>query len=230
MLARKAGSQSGGKLINSPGEKTMALSAIRKSLPVLALISAAAVPVCSHAADVRPIIKAGVDFGGDTLVSVGVTGGGSSSRSISANDGVYVGGGASILMDSKVLEVELSASYKFFTIHAQNGDIDWNVLPLDALVFYRMPNVRLGGGLTYHLGPTLKGSGAANGLEAKYDDALGFVLQADYVLKNRFNFGLRYTNVNYKANSIRTNPALSATTPAANPSTNGVGFVFSMSF
>ena len=208
----------------------MTRRAIRRSLPVLALIFTAATPVGSHAVDVRPIIKAGFDFGGDTVVSVGVTGGGSSSRSIKANDGIFVGGGASILMDSKVLEVELSASYKFFTIHAQNGDIDWNVLPLDALVFYRLPNVRLGGGLTYHLGPTLKGSGAANGLDAKYDDALGFVLQVDYVLKNRFNFGARYTNVNYKANSIRTNPALSATTPATNPSTSGLGFVFSMRF
>ncbi len=95
---------------------------------------------------------------------------------------------------------------------------------------YRLPNVRLGGGLTYHLGPTLSGSGAASGLNAKYDDALGFVLQADYVLRNRFNFGLRYTSVNYKANSIQTNPALAATTPAQNPKTSGFGFVFSMSF
>jgi len=126
--------------------------------------------------------------------------------------------------------VEVSLSYKFFTIAAENGHVDWSVLPLDALVFYRMPSVRLGGGLTYHLGPTLKGSGAASGLDAKYDDALGFVLQADYMLKNRFNFGLRYTNVNYKANTIRTNPGLSATTPATNPSTSGVGFVFSMRF
>ena len=201
-----------------------------KSFTILALTVVATAPLGSHAADVRPIIKAGFDFGGDTVVSVGVTGGGSSSRSIKANDGVFVGGGASILMDSKVLEVELSASYKFFTIHAQNGDIDWNVLPLDALVFYRLPNVRLGGGLTYHLGPTLQGSGAANGLDAKYDDALGFVLQADYVLKNRFNFGARYTNVNYKANSIHTNPAIVATTPATNPKTSGLGFVFSIHF
>jgi len=196
----------------------------------LALAIAAATPFDSHAVDVRPIIKAGFDFGGDTVVSVGVTGGSSSSKSIKANEGVFVGGGASILMDSKELEVELAASYKFSTIAAQNGDIDWTVLPLDALVFYRLPNVRLGGGLTYHLGPTLKGSGAASGLDAKYDDALGFVLQADYMLKNRFNFGLRYTNVNYKANTIRTNPGLSATTPATNPSTSGVGFVFSMRF
>jgi len=208
----------------------MTRSAIRKSLPVLALISAAAVPVCSHAADVRPIIKAGFDFGGDTVVSVGVTGGGSSSKSIKANDGVFVGGGASILMDSKELEVELSASYKFSTIAAQNGDIDWTVLPLDALVFYRLPNVRLGGGLTYHLGPTLRGSGAASGLDAKYDDALGFVLQGDYVLRNRYNFGLRYTSVNYKANSIQTSPTLAASRPAQNPKTSGLGFVFSMSF
>ena len=206
----------------------MTRSAIRISLPVLALILTASVG--SHAADVRPIIKAGFDFGGDTVVSVGVTGGSSSSKSIKANDGVFVGGGASILMDSKKVEVELSASYKFWTIAAQNGDIDWTVLPLDALVFYRMPNVRLGGGLTYHLSPTLSGSGAASGLKAKYDDALGFVLQGDYVLKNRFNFGLRYTSVNYKANSIQTNPTLAATTPATNPNTSGLGFVFSMSF
>src|SRR5258707_5381211 len=64
MLARKAGSHSGVKLINSPGEKTMALSAIRKSLPVLALISAAAVPLGLHPGAVRPLIKAGGALGG----------------------------------------------------------------------------------------------------------------------------------------------------------------------
>src|SRR5712691_10471043 len=141
----------------------MTPSALRRSLPVLALILTAATPVGSHAVDVRPIIKAGFDFGGDTVVSVGVTGGSSSSKSIKANDGIFVGGGASILTDSRELEVEVSLSFKFFTIAA--------------LVFYRMPNVRLGGGLTYHLSPTLSGSGAASDLNAKYGDALGFVLQ-----------------------------------------------------
>ena len=201
---------------------------VLKSFTTLALVIAAAVPLGSHAVEVKPMFKGGADFGGETIATATFTNG--SQKSIKANEGVFVGGGASILMDSKELEVELAASYKFSTIAAQNGDIDWTVLPLDALVFYRLPNVRLGGGLTYHLGPTLKGSGAASGLDAKYDDALGFVLQADYVLKNRFNFGVRYTNVNYKANTIRTNPGLSATTPATNPSTSGVGFVFSMRF
>jgi len=154
----------------------------------------------------------------------------SSTRSIKANQGVFFGGGASILTDSKEFEAEVSLSFKFYTIAAQNGRVDWTVLPLDALVFYRMPNVRLGGGLTYHLNPSLSGSGAAGGLNAKYDDALGFVLQGDYVLKNRFNFGLRYTSVEYKRTSFQTNPLIVASTPAANPRTNGIGFVFSMSF
>jgi len=191
---------------------------------------AAATPLGSHAADVRPIIKAGFDFGGDTVVSVAVTGSNGGTKSIKANEGIFVGGGASILMDSKDIEVEVSVSYRFSTISAQNGDVDWTVVPLDALVFYRLPYIRLGGGLTYHLDPTLKGSGAASGLNAKYDDALGLVLQADYVLRNRYNFGLRYTSVDYKANSIQTNPFLVATTPATNPKASGFGFVFSMSF
>jgi len=204
---------------------------VLKSFTALALVIAAAAPLASYAVDVRPIIKAGFDLGGDTVVTVGVTGGSSSSKSIKANDGIFVGGGASILTDSKELEVEVSLSYKFFTIAAQNGHIDWTVLPLDALVFYRMPNVRLGGGLTYHLSPTLSGSGAASDLNAKYGDALGFVLQGDYVLKNRFNFGVRYTNVSYKANgSPRASNTVDSTVPASNPKTTGLGFVFSMSF
>ncbi|TMH38260.1 MAG: hypothetical protein E6H49_04555 [Betaproteobacteria bacterium] len=202
-----------------------------ESFTALVLVIAACVPAISNAAEVRPIIKAGFGLGGDTVVTVGVNGSsGSSTRSIKANQGVFVGGGASILTDSKELEAEISISYKFYIIAAQNGHLDWTVLPLDALVFYRMPNVRLGGGLTYHLSPTLSGSGAASGLNAKYDDALGFVLQGDYVLKNRFNFGLRYTSVEYKRTSFQTNPLIVATTPAANPKTNGLGFVFSMSF
>jgi hypothetical protein len=186
----------------------------------------------SHAVEVRPIIKAGFEFGGDTVVTVGVTGSsGSSTRSVKANQGVFFGGGVSFLTDSKNLEVEVSLAYKFFTIAAQNGHLDWSVLPLDALVFYRMPSVRLGGGATYHLSPTLSGSGAASDLNAKYGDALGLVLQADYVLKNRFNFGVRYTNVSYKVNGTpRASNTVDSNVPASNPKTAGLGFVFSMSF
>lgn len=197
---------------------------IFKSLPVLMFAAAAMAPLGSHAADASTMIKAGFDFGGETVVSVDV---GGATKSLKANEGAFVGLGTSILMDSKKLEAEVSLSYKYSRIAAQNADIDWTVLPIDALVFYHLPNFRLGGGLTYHLAPTLKGRRAASSLNAKYDDALGVVLQADFVLDKRFNFGVRYTSVDYKVHS-QTTPSIAATPPAPNVKANGFGVVFSM--
>ena len=188
----------------------------------LALVIAAAAPATSNAVEVRPVFRAGAEFGGDTLTKV------SNGDSIHANQGLSIGGGASILTDSKDIEGEVTLSYKFSGITASNGDIDWSVLPLDALVFYRLPKFRLGGGLTYHLGPKLKGGGVASTLNAKYKDALGFVLQADYLFTRRLALGVRYTNVNYKASSTQTSAF--ATDPPTSAKTNGIGIVFSMSF
>jgi len=193
-----------------------------RSFTTLALVIAAAVPATSNAVDVRPVFRAGAEFGGDNLTKV------SNGDSIHANDGLSIGGGASILTDSKDIQGEVTLSYKFSSISASNGDIDWSVLPLDALVFYRLPKFRLGGGLTYHLSPKLKGGGVASTLNANYKDALGFVLQADYLFTQRLALGLRYTNVDYKASSIQTSAF--ATNPPASAKTNGIGIVFSMSF
>ena len=192
-----------------------------------------AAPLASHAADVRPVLKAGYDTGGDTIVTAIFSGG--STRSLNANEGLYFGGGASILTDSKDIEVEVTLSYKFGGIGSRvegipEPNIEWTLYPIDVLVFYRLPQFRVGGGLTYHFSPTLKGSGASSGLYATYDDALGFVLQADYVLRDRFNFGLRYTSVSYKASTVQWNASLDATRPSSNPKASGFGFVVSMSF
>jgi hypothetical protein len=43
-------------------------STFRRLLPALILVAAAVIPATSHAVDVRPTLKAGFDFGGDTLV------------------------------------------------------------------------------------------------------------------------------------------------------------------
>src|SRR5712691_4758091 len=210
------------------GEKNMTGSTFRRLLPALAFTFAATVPAASHAFDVNLMLKAGFDFGGDTLTTVNLMGSGSSTKTIRANDGLYFGGGASIVPDMKELEIEVSLSYKFSGITAQNGNIDWSVLPLDALVFYRLPKFRFGGGLTYHLSPQLKGSGVASDLNAKYKDAAGLVLQADYRFTEKFAAGLRYTNVTYKADSV--SPSVFASTPPMNAKTNGVGIVFTGSF
>ncbi|MGB5082260.1 MAG: outer membrane beta-barrel protein [Burkholderiales bacterium] len=187
---------------------------LRRTFP--ALVLAAAVPAASQAVEVRPLFKAGVDFGGDNIVTATFTDG--STDSIKANDGLYVAGGALIGTGLQGVEVEVSAGYKYSGITAGNGDITWTRFPLEALVFYRFPQFRVGGGPTYHLNPKLKGSGVVGGLNVNVDDALGVVLQGDYLLwKGRITLGGRYTILDYKANGV-------------SAKSNGIGISFGMSF
>jgi len=190
------------------------LTAAAVSIAVLLLWAAAA-----RAAEVKPMIKAAADFGGDTLVTVEFTDG--SRQSIKANELLSLGGGVSIVNDAGDIEAELSLSYKFAVVTASNGDVTFSRFPLDAMVFYRLPELRLGGGLTYHLGPELKGSGVVSGLNVSFDDALGLLLQADYRITPKINLGIRYTSLDYK---------LHVGGASATARSNGVGVVFSASF
>ncbi len=188
-------------------------STFRRLLPALTLVAAAVVPVASHAVDVRPMLKAGFDFGGDKLITVIFTDG--STKSINANEGLYFGGGVSILSDSKDIETEVSLSYKTTGINASNGSVDWTRFPLEVLVFYRLPQFRLGGGLTYHLSPKLSGSGVTS-VNLTFDNSAGFVLQADYLLQ-KITVGLRYTSLEYKLGG-------------GSVKSDGVGVTFGISF
>jgi opacity protein-like surface antigen len=164
----------------------------RSFLAGAALLAAGA----AQAADVRPFVKAGADFGGDKLVTVVFVDG--ERESIKANEGFYFGGGVSIRNEAKTLESDLSIAYKLSGITASNGDIDWTMMPVEALLFYRLPQWRLGGGVAYHMNPRLKGSGVVGGLDVKFDDALGLVLQADYLIGQSMAVGARYTSVKYE--------------------------------
>ena len=171
-------------------------SAMLKAVLGLVLMVIAAVPVASLAADVRPVVRIGIDFGGDKLAGATFTNG--STDTIKAGELIYLGAGLSVITDSKDIEVEATLSYKNDSINASNGKIDWTRFPLDALVFYRMPKFRMGGGLTYHLSPKLSGSGVASNINGNFDDSLGFLLEGDYLVTQKVNVGLRYTNIKYK--------------------------------
>ena len=98
-------------------------SAILKAVLGSVLMVIAAVPLASLAAEVRPVFKAGYDTGGDTIVTAVFTNG--STKSIKANEGIYFGGGASFLLDSKDIEIETTLSIKYTSITASNGDVTW---------------------------------------------------------------------------------------------------------
>jgi Outer membrane protein beta-barrel domain len=188
-----------------------------KTRIALGLLAAAAA-LGAQAADFRPLIKAGFDLGGDTLVTAQFLDG--SSKKIEANEGAYLGGGVAIINRAKDWEYHLTLAYKYALIDADNGDVEWTRIPLEALAFYRFQRVRVGGGLAYHLSPELDGSGAASNVDVKFKDALGAIVQVDWRITEKIALGGRYTALKYEAKS----PA------SGSAKTNGIGLAFSMNF
>jgi hypothetical protein len=193
----------------------MKTSTLAKCVPVFAWVAVgafAAPAVC--AADLRGAFVAGYDTGGDKIVTVTFTNG--ETDSLRANEGFYVGGGISVLNDSKDIEFQGTLSIKYSSISANNGDVSFTRYPLDLLAFYRTQNFRVGGGLTYVISPKVSGSGAAGNINATLDNAAGVVVQGDYLL-GRVAIGLRYTGLDYK---------VAGTTVKS----NGVGVTFGFTF
>jgi hypothetical protein len=192
----------------------MNFTVVKVSLASAAVFFGLAVPAV-QALDTTFHYKAGLDTGGDTLVTVIFTNG--DRQNIKANNGLFFGGGVSIVNDAKDIETEIALTYKVDDITATNGSVTWSRWPIDALVFYRMPSVRIGGGLTYHLNPDLSGNGVVGGLNVNFKNSLGYILQADWRINDKLSLGARYTILDYE---------LSGTTNRKVGS-NGLGIVFS---
>jgi outer membrane protein with beta-barrel domain len=187
---------------------------LSKRLSVLAFVTASAVPVTSHAIDIKPVLVFGLEFGGEEIATT------TSGGSLKFNELFSFGGGASFLTDSKDIEVQVTLAWKYGNLDASDGSLSFTRYPLDALVFYRLPKFRVGGGLTYHLNPQFSASGSASFLDGfKFDNALGVVLQADYLFTEKASIGLRYTNLDYKAKLT-----------GASFSSNGGGLMFGYRF
>lgn len=164
----------------------------------------------AQAVEVRGIAKFGFDFGGDTLVTAVYTSG--TTSKIKANEGLYLGGGVSLLTSGKSMSFDLTAAWKFTSIDAANQSFDFTRFPLEALAFYNFSGdhgVRLGGGLAYQLSPKFKASGSLANGTVTFDNALGYVVQLDYLAKTHpksrggISWGLRYTATDYEVNGIQ---------------------------
>ena len=185
---------------------------------ILAAVLAASAALGAQAAEVRPLIKAGIDLGGETIVTANFVDG--ESRTIRGNEGAYFGGGMAIISAAKDWEYHLTLAYKFSLIDADNGDIEWTRVPLEALAFYRFARVRVGGGLAYHINPRLEGSGVVGGLDIRFKDALGAIVQVDWRITETVALGGRYTMLEYDAKEPARGSAKS----------NGLGVSFSINF
>jgi hypothetical protein len=182
--------------------------------PLALALASAAAP--SHAADVGLMFKAGWDTGRTILMNVPFADG--PSQQIRVNDGLYAGGGVAVVNDARSLEAELSVSYKSKQVTGDDGQVDWNKIPIDALVFYRTADFRFGGGLTYHTFVRLRGTGSAQ-MNVNFKNALGLVGQIDLIVGERGTIGLRFIKLEYEAEGIN-----------YKAKSDGVGITASMAF
>lgn len=171
-----------------------------KKLVTLLVCSLILVSARSHAAGVY--IEGGVHLGGDTLIEVLFTDG--STEKIRAGQLVSLAIGWHMAI-TETMNARVSLGYKEDSVSAQNGDITFSRVPLNFLLFTQNGSWMLGGGVTYHQSPKLNADAASIGLlgTAKLDNALGFVLAADYNTKGIFDrdwyIGGRLTVIDYEA-------------------------------
>jgi hypothetical protein len=154
----------------------------------------------------------GADFnaGADTLLELEFDDGGN--QEIKAGNGVslFVAGGP-LFFESfpHKLQLELSLGVKFSTMQpTSNADLSFVRFPLELLGFYRNDDwhFRVGGGAVLHMGNSLTGSGALSDLDVDLDNALGGIVQADFVYEAWF-IGMRYTALSYTANGAEDSAA-----------------------
>lgn len=174
-----------------------------KQWAVIGGVLAASASVNVQAREIDWYVHAGLDFGGDEMVEVFFDDG--ESDEINAGELLYVAGGLIVQTAPRLnehLETQLTIGWKFDSVDAENGDVTFSRFPLEALQFVKNGRWRFGGGLTYHLNPTLEGDGVVGDLDVEFDDALGVVAQVDFAANNHLLIGGRLTFIDYEIDDV----------------------------
>lgn len=149
------------------------------------------VPCSAQAAG--PVLTGEIAFGGDDMVVV------SGGEDLQAGQLLNLGIGYDFdLNAAKTLRLRTGINYKFDSVDASNGEADFDRWPLDVLLISRQGNFSLGAGITYHLSPSYEASVNGVSTSIDFDDSLGFLLQAGYLMSERLEIGARFTLIDYE--------------------------------
>ncbi len=135
----------------------------------------------------RPLhlaVKLGFDIGFTDLLRVKLSDG--STRSIVANQGVFLGvGGAFLpLWDGRLL-TEATLGLKYTGVEASNGSAMLLLFPLEILETVRVDPLKLGAGIVYLYRPSMTGKGVLSSFDVGFDSSLGGVVQAEWAFRSR---------------------------------------------
>lgn len=138
----------------------------------------------------------GVSTGGDDLATAKYTNG--SSQNIKAGGGVYFTAGADYRL-SQAFSIQGTVNFHVDDTNAKNGSIKFQRFPVELMGYYHVNNQwRIGAGVRYINGAKLSSSGAAAGLETKFDNTTSGVVEAEYFWTPNFGMKMRYVNETFK--------------------------------
>lgn len=161
------------------------------------------------AVNVNAVLTTGITFGGDKLreVSVDTVFSGTETEDIKAGESVFFAGGASVRNDR--FEAQATIGYYVDGIFGENGETTFVRYPLELLGFWRSTNVRIGGGVTFHINPEFEFDVDDDTLPketVRFDDAWGGIIQVEYLFSPlradgglQFGIGVRGTSIEYEA-------------------------------
>lgn len=152
------------------------------------------------------IFDIGYQAGGDTIPS------GTSNSSIATNSdqsnragsGFWLMGGAELSI-AKHWALQTTFGYLFdrsgLLGHRQdkNGTSNFDRYPFEFLPLFSINKFQFGVGATYHIHAVANGGGAAQ--KIIFNDALGWVAEANYRVFKHSRIGLHYTNIHYNLKS-----------------------------
>lgn len=137
----------------------------------------------------------GFEGGGDTLASTSL-------EDLNAAGGFRLAFGLQRFIGGfEDVGLLFSVGYLFDRIDGSNGDAEIDAFLAEFIYFRDFGPHRLGIGGSYHLNPEYKDDvdGFAK-TRIKFDDAPGVVVRYAYILEQTFEFGARYTLMDYKVN------------------------------
>ena len=176
--------------------------------------------ISSNAFATNFVVEGGLHFGGDRMLEVVFTSG--STEELRAGELISFGLGAGFTL-SEAWQSRLTFGIKIDEISATNGYLSFARYPLDLVFIYQQGQWGFGGGLTYHLNPSLDATGIATDYKADFDNALGLLGEIDWFFSGSAYLGLRFTAIDYQ--SVPT-----ATSAAEKVNGNSIGIMLGASF
>jgi len=168
---------------------------------VLAMAALAGAPAQAQERTVRGVLGIGVTGGGETLATVVYNDG--STDSIKSGGLVHFYGGAEFRVAPQ-FTIQANVGYHVDrTSGYSNGSIRFSRYPIELLGHIAVtPSVRLGGGARFVNNAKIDTSGVLSGTRVDFDNTVGGVVEAEWLVLPSLGLKVRYVSERYKTNGV----------------------------